>query len=200
MSSAANSKYQQSIIGTRILSSFYGTTSPACADQQNINQECLKAAIAHIVGCWEGYVEAVIQEFVAKTRIQANARAWPLIVQFEAMVQNAAKELNTPNWDRTRNLLILISGVDPYASWIWAPKFTNQQDTKEFFDGIMNVRHAFAHGFTVPSNIKGLSATGSLDLNYINDTINFFAFMVDIIDQLLEHELHHKHNCRSGWN
>src|SRR5215472_6562466 len=106
MPSAAHARYQISIVGSKILRNFVGHSSPACAAQGVIDQEVLKAAVANAVGCWEGYFESVLKEFVAKTRVHAHTRAWPLIVQFEVMVDKVTKDLNTPNWDVTRNILI----------------------------------------------------------------------------------------------
>jgi len=160
----------------------------------------MKAAIASSVGCWEGYVEAVLKEFVAKTRINAQRKSWALIAQFEAIVDKLTSELNTPSWEKVRELLIGITGVDPYTSWVFKPIFSNQQDSKEFFDGILQVRHSFAHGFTIPSNIKGLNVKGKLDMIYVKQAFDFIEFIACETDKLLERELETKHACFSGWS
>jgi hypothetical protein len=197
-SSLAHQQFQKSLASARILASFAG--QPCAGHAQDVcDQTCMMAAIASAVGAWEGYLEAVLVEFVAKTRVQAHARAWPLIAQFEVMVHKATSDLNTPNWDKSRELLIRISGVDPYASWIWAPKFASQTDTKDFFDGLMSVRHAFAHGFSVPSNVRALGNTSGLTIQYVGDVLDCLTFFSITTDGLLEHELKHKHDCRSGW-
>lgn len=200
MPSASHAKFKSTEMGSRILKSFVSSPSPACPDQALIDQECMKAAIANIVGCWEGYVENVLREFVAKTRVHAHRRAWSLISQFEVMVDKAAKDLNTPNWDKTRELLMQITGIDPFSSWVWAPKFSSPQDTKEYLDGILNVRHAFAHGFAIPADIKGLGTPGILDPAYVDDAFRCIDFFVDKTDLLLEHDLIHRHDCRTGWS
>jgi len=58
------------------------------------------------------YLEDVLKEFVSKTRVQAQRRAWTLIVQFESLVQKLTAELNTPSWEKARELII-ITGMDP---------------------------------------------------------------------------------------
>ena len=197
--SASISRFLSALDEAQILQSFAGKPSSITNDQARIDQTCLKATIANGVGCWEGYVEGVLQEFVAKTRVHAQSKAWTLIVQFEIMVKKQTDGLNTPNWDKARELISHITGVDPYVSWIWTPKFSNQQMTKEFFDGVMNVRHAFAHGFPLPTGVPGLLTPGALDPVYVKDALNCLEFFAKTTDSLLEHELTHRHNCRTGW-
>lgn len=181
-----------------MLRAFVGTLQQG-RTQELVDQTCLIAAVASAVGAWEGYLEGVLKEFVAKTRVFAQSRAWPLIAQFEVMVQKATNALNTPNWDKSREILIHVAGVDPYASWIWAPKFSSQPDTKEFFDGLMAVRHSFAHGFAVPSNIKELGQGGRLTVVYAGEVLDCLQFFASATDQLLEHELKYKHGSPAGW-
>jgi len=200
MPSNAFAKFQNSGIGAEILKSNVGIPSSACSDQSFVDQTCLKAAIALAVGCWEGYIEGALREFVSKTRVQAHRRAWGLVAQFETIVDKMASDLNTPNWDKTRELLMTLTGMDPYASWVWSPKFSNQTDTKLFFDGVMSVRHAFAHGFSIPPNVPGLAVPGVLDLAYVDDALNCIKFFATTTDRLLEHELTHRHGCQTGWS
>lgn len=200
MPSAAYKKFYDNLVSAQVLRVNVGLPCSACSDQSFVDQTLLKAAIASAVGCWEGYIEAVIREFVLKIRLQSHRNAWGLISQYELIVDKKASSLNTPNWDKARELIIEVTGMDPYSGWIWLPKFTNQNDTKNFFDGIMLVRHAFAHGFDVPQNIPGLSNSRLLDQNYASESINCIEFFVAKTDELLEHELRFRHACRNGWN
>jgi lambda repressor-like predicted transcriptional regulator len=200
MSSAALKKFQRSLVGARVLASFFGANSAASTNQDFTDQCVLCASIAQAVGSWEGFVEGVLPEFVSKTRIQAHRKAWTLIVQFESLVNKLASDLNTPNWDKSRELILNITGMDPYSSWIWSPRYTNQTDTKAFFDGILNVRHSFAHGFAVPRDVPGLSVPGELDSAYVDAAISCLEFFAERTDTLLEHELKHRHGCTAGWN
>jgi len=123
-----------------------------------------------------------------------------LIAQFETIVDKMTSDLNTPNWEKTRELLINITGMDPYSSWIFQPKYNNQNDTKQFFDGVMAVRHAFAHGFAIPAGIYGLSTPGLLDVTYVSEALECIKFFAETSDSLLEYELTHRHGCMTGWN
>jgi hypothetical protein len=200
MSSNALTKFQSTRIGAEVLKSHCGTPSVACPDQNFVDQTCLRAAVSQGVGCWEGYIEAALREFVSKTRVQAHRKAWGLIAQFETIVDKMASDLNTPNWDKTRDLLITLTGMDPYASWVFAPDFQNQNDTKIFFDGVMSVRHSFAHGFPTPLTVPGLAVPGVLDVPYVEKALNCIKFFAEKTDQLLEYELTHRHGCVAGWS
>ena len=200
MGSAALKKFQDSIVGARVLASFFGIASTASTSQAFTDQCLLKASVGQAVGCWEGYVEAVLPEFVSKTRVHAHRKAWTLIVQFESLVNKLAKDLNTPSWDKSRELILSVTGMDPYASWIWGPRFSSQTDTKAFFNGILDVRHSFAHGFAVPMNVPGLAVPGQLDSAYVSDATICLEFFATTVDSLLEHELTHRHACAAGWN
>ncbi len=200
MDSTALKKFNDALTGGRVLQSFAGNvTSIPNIDQKLVDQTLWKAAVAQAVGCWEGYIEAVLPEFVSKTRVNANRRAWTLIVQFESLVKKMTEDLNTPAYDKCRELITAITGMDPYPSWIWAPKFANQVDTKSFFKGVMDVRHSFAHGFSVPSNVPGILIPGELDNAYVTDAIDCLTFFAVKTDYLLEHELTHRHSCAAGW-
>jgi hypothetical protein len=200
MPSVAHSKFLQQISGARIIESFCDKPSTATSDQAEIQQVCLLAAVAQSVGCWEGYIEAVIREFVSKTRVMAQRRSWPLIVQFEALVDKLASELNTPSWEKARELFIVVCGADPHSIWIWSPRFSNSTDTKLFFDGVMRVRHAFAHGFNIPADVPGLAIPGKLDVTYTTEVLDCIMFFAQATDNLLENELKVRHACASGWN
>ncbi|WP_312345730.1 hypothetical protein [Stenotrophomonas acidaminiphila] len=199
MSSVALAKFNEMMSGADVLAKYAGVPSPTGVAQVDADQICQKAAVANAVGCWEGYLEAVLREFVSKVRVQANRRSWTLVVQYEAIVDKLAAELNTPSWEKARDIILVVTGMDPYASWIWSPKFTNQNDTKEFFDGVMKVRHAFAHGFRVPNTIPGVAAPGMLDPVYVQDVFQCVRFFAEGTDSLLEHELTHRHSCPAGW-
>lgn len=200
MPSVSFSKFESTILGAKVLQSYIGANSSIANSQEFIDQTCMKAAIAAAVGCWEGYIESALREFVSKTRVHRHRSSWGLIAQFETIVDKMASDLNTPNWERTRELLMAVTGMDPYASWVWEEKFTNQTDTKLFFDGVMSVRHSFAHGFPIPARVTGLLSPGILDQEYVEDAIECINFFAHTTDQLLEHELAHRHGCQTGWN
>jgi hypothetical protein len=200
MGSASLAKFDSSLLGAKVLASFSGSTSTASADKEFTDQCLLRAAIAQAVGCWEGYIEGALKEFVSRTRVQAHRRAWVLIAQYESLVDKMTADFNTPSWEKSRDLILNVTGMDPFNSWIWPTRYINPNDTKDFFDGILKVRHSFAHGFSVPNDIQGVLVKGKLDVAYVNDAIDCLDFFAKTTDSLLEHELKHRHGCTTGWN
>lgn len=200
MASGAYVKFQAMVDEAEVLAAFASLANPHLADQAIVTQVCYKASVAAAVGCWEGYIEAVLREFVSKVRVQSHRKTWSLIAQFEALVDKLASELNTPSWEKARELILTVTGMDPFASWIWIPKFQNQNDTKNFFDGVLRVRHAFAHGFKIPHDVAGVAVAGELDAGFVEDAISCIRFFASKTDDLLAYELTHRHACNSGWS
>jgi hypothetical protein len=118
MPSLSISAFNQAFIGVNVLRSFAACPSPVTNDQPFIDETCRKATIAMAVGCWEGYVESVVREFIAKVRLQTHRRNWSLFGQFEVIVDAKIEKLNTPNWDVVRNLIIEVIGLDRFNAWI----------------------------------------------------------------------------------
>jgi RiboL-PSP-HEPN len=200
MNSASLNKFLASVLGAKILISFVGQPSAQSMQQTVTDQTLLRAAVAQAVGCWEGYIEEVLKEFVSKARVQSHRRAWTLGIQFESIVKKLTSELNTPSWDNARDLILNVTGMDPYASWVWSPRFSNQTDTKSFLTDVMDVRHSFAHGFATPHTIAGLIPPGQLNSIYAGEVLDCLAFLATTTDSLLEHELTHRHACNAGWS
>jgi hypothetical protein len=199
MDSAAIAKFRISISGAKVLNGLVGSVAVGSVSQAFTDQTLMRAAVAQSVGSWEGYLEEVLKEFVTKTRVQTHRRAWTLVVQFESLVHKLTSELNTPSWDKARDLIINVTGMDPYSSWIWAPRFTTQNDTQAFLKGVMDVRHSFAHGFSTPTSVPGIATPGVLDQAYVVDVFACLEFLASTTDSLLEHELTHRHGCNTGW-
>jgi hypothetical protein len=199
MDSTALARFRKSLSAAHVLHCLLGAAAPVSPSQDFTDQTLLRAAVAQSVGSWEGYLEEVLKEFVGKTRVQAHRRAWTLVVQFESLVHKLTSELNTPSWDKARELILNITGMDPYSSWIWRPRFATQNDTQTFLKGIMDVRHSFAHGFSTPNSVPGLATPGLLDGQYVADVFSCLEFLASTTDALLEHELTHRHSCSSGW-
>lgn len=198
MPSLAHGKFSESLEQAYILVGLSTNSTQSIFSAQKTELACLQAAIACSVGCWEGYIENALKEFVSKTKLGIR-RPWQLIAQFEYIVEKITAELNTPSWDKVRETMLTVAGIDPNPAWTFTPFFQNQQTTKDFFDGIMKVRHSFAHGFSVPHGIPGVVTPGMLDQNYAITALSCIAYMAHKTDKLLEHELIYRHNQPAGW-
>lgn len=196
MPSNSLSNLTASIIQSKTLCEFYSHTNNASTNQEKIECACLNASIACVIGVWEGYIENVLVEFVEKSK--PPKKPWGLTTQFEYVVKKMTTDLNTPSWEKVRELVISVSGIDPISVWIYPPKFVNPQASKEFFDDALKVRHSFAHGFKTPINITG-SHSGNVDKGYADLLINFIEHISLETDKLLGHELTVKYGRVHGW-
>jgi hypothetical protein len=199
MPSQARHSYSLAAQQRDVLYGLASSTAPFFSTADETEQSCLKASVACGVGCWEGYIENVLREFVLKTKTGITKRPWQLISQFEYVVQRLTDDLNTPSWEKVRELVHTITGIDPTPAWSCTPLFANTQSAKDFFDGLMKVRHSFAHGFNVPHGIPHLVTQGKLDGGYVATCSSLIDNLVFRTDALLEHELIHRHNCSNGW-
>ncbi|WP_447829994.1 hypothetical protein [Aeromonas salmonicida] len=196
MPSNALNSLTSSIIQAKILCEFYSHTNTASKNKIEIEGACLNASIACAIGILEGYIENVLVEFVEKSK--PPKKPWGLTTQFEYIVKKMTSDLNTPSWEKVRELVISVSGIDPISGWTYTPHFMSIQASKEFFDDALKVRHSFAHGFKTPINITG-SASGLVDKQYSDLLICFIEKMSLETDKLLEHELKVKYGRQHGW-
>lgn len=118
---------------------------------------CLHAALAMLVASWEGYLESVTIE---TQRLLADPTHQKLTATLSLLSDLASKEIkrfNTPNADNSRNLLLAYTGFDPINAWQWSAGGLNAIQSRQRLDEILKVRHCFAHGASIPTNIHWAS-------------------------------------------
>jgi hypothetical protein len=109
------------------------------------------AALAASVGSWEAYLESVSREFLSEI-------ADPLDIRFTALQQlliprleEALKRFNTPNAKNSRELLFNFTGYDPINDWNWPRRRLGGIAVRTRIDEVLQVRHSFAHGYSMPA-------------------------------------------------
>ena len=145
----------------------------------------LHAALAAGCAAWNFYVPNLIRDFLTST---AN----PLDIQYHALhsvltqvSEDQIYKFNTPNADNARNLLISLTGYDPFSDWIWPERGLNAIATRERLKEILKVRHSFAHGFTMPSYpwTTGPGGTALLKKDAVKMTFALFKNLVRRTDR-----------------
>ncbi len=135
------------------------------------------AALTAYVAAWNAYIKNLITDFydVISDPSQSKFRAIYTIARKRA--ENAITRFNTPNSENTRNILIQYTGYDPINTTLWIQR--------RKLDDIVEVRHSFAHGFDMPSNVwtQSLSRRGQLTSKAIQETEMFFRKLVKITDK-----------------
>lgn len=123
-------------------------------------QACLHAALASHVAAWEAYCESIVIEFFAEA-------ADPTRSDYSRMHQTAqdfaavhVKKFNTPNFDNSRDLILASTGFDPFGVWNWPARSRSVQWVRTRLNEVLQVRHAFAHGYPLPAYQWTTGATG----------------------------------------
>jgi hypothetical protein len=147
-------------------------------------QACLHAALASHVAAWEAYCESIVIEFFAVAADPTRSDYAQVHQIGEAFAKARIKTFNTPNFDNSRNLILASTGFDPYSRWSWAPRSQNVQWVKERLDEVLQVRHAFAHGFPLPTYKWTTAAKGRTRLTSvaIDDVAALLANLVKQTD------------------
>jgi hypothetical protein len=111
-------------------------------------------------------------------------------------------KFNTPNSENSRDLLNSQTGYDPIANWIWDTRGYSGQQTRDFLNEIMKVRHSFAHGFPMPSYDWNLSPSGNPRLTkaILEDCKAFFLFMVKRTDNGLKIHVQTRFGIGDVWD
>lgn len=129
----------------------------------------LHAALTAQVAAWDVYVKAVALEYFAATSDATNARFMAMHSLLQGRMAEAAKKLNTPNSENSRNHLLIYTGFDPWPTWI-NTKFgnnllINSLMVRNRIDEIFTLRHSFAHGLSMPSHSWNTNSSGVAHLN-----------------------------------
>jgi hypothetical protein len=133
---------------------------------------CLHAALAMFVAAWEAYLERLVRETQALIADPLNPRLSATLALLTKLSEAELKKFNTPNSDNSRNLLIEFTGYDPINDWVLPGMGLSGIQTRARVDEILKLRHSFAHGFAIPTNIQwvksrnspGVLSVGSLQL------------------------------------
>lgn len=164
MSSASFVRFQSSVEAARDLRSVVkdDRLRPVSHEQKTRFRH---AALATYVAGWDSYLNQVTAEFVQKTASSTDTGYVSLHSLVAPIIEQKLRKFNTPNWENSRELLISCTGYDPISDWTWRKAQLNRQQSQEFLNGILKVRHSFAHGFSIPTFDWTQTPTGRIQLS-----------------------------------
>lgn len=144
----------------------------------------LHAALATYVAGWDSYLNQVTTEFVQKIANPTDAGYVSLYSLIKPIIDQKLKKFNTPNWENSRELLVSCTGYDPISDWAWRKAQLNRQQSQDFLNGILKVRHSFAHGFAIPTFTWTQTPTGRIQLSdqVLLRIERFFSHLVSATD------------------
>lgn len=149
------------------------------------------ASLASSVAAWDAYINNIINEFFSVTTkaIQPDYHAIHTIAQQSA--QAALSRFNTPNWENSRNIVLLYTGFDPISYWVWPSRGLSSPQVQERLNQILKVRHSFAHGFQLPVYEWTRSPAGKVRLTAeaLKYNERFISHLVRSTDKGLKHHI-----------
>lgn len=163
MPSPAATKFLQSLGRAEVLRA---TRIPSGSPKEvsSKRQVYYHAALAASVAAWDAYLNQIVLDFYNVTANPLDAAYHSLHASARAVAESALKKFNTPNWENSRNLLVLHTGFDPLPHWVWPAQRMAVAHVQERLNQILKVRHSFAHGFQIPSFSWTQSPKGSVRL------------------------------------
>lgn len=147
---------------------------------------CLHAALAMLVAAWEAYLERLVREAQQAVADSANTKLSAALSLLTSLTEKEIKRFNTPNAENSRTLLFAHTGYDAINDWQWVTGGLNGIQARTRLDEILQIRHSFAHGFAIPTNIawaKNRNHPGALNLTALRNVDRFLAHIVRETDR-----------------
>lgn len=161
----------------------------------------LHAALASHVAAWESYVERLVANFLLEVADPTIAKYLALHSILEPLAHAAIEKYNTPNAEKTRELLLGYTGYDPINDWVWPKRSMSGHQVRLYLNEILKVRHSFAHGFSMPSYAWNTSPSGKVRLtnSAILDVERFFQNLVQQTDSGLAKHIKSHYKSSLTW-
>ena len=163
---------------------------------------CLRAALAMLVAAWEAYLERLVREVQRDIADPAQVRLSAVLSLLTLVSEKEVKRFNTPNASNSRDLLFVHTGYDPINDWQWAAGHLSGVQARERLDEILRIRHSFAHGFPVPTDIawvKDRNRAGVLNATALTSVDKFLAHMVRVTDSGMKGHLLSAFGFTANW-
>jgi len=164
-------------------------------------QAILHATLAGYVATWEAYLEQLTRDFYSAISSPARPDFHALHTIALARAIRAVQTFNTPNPDNARNLLLENTGFDPWPVWIWPARRMNVVQVRELLTQILDVRHSFAHGYSMRAYPWTTSVTGRVRLNWaaVSMTEALFRTLITRTDSGMKQHVETVYALRLPW-
>ncbi|MFL9940379.1 hypothetical protein [Paraburkholderia graminis] len=155
-----------------------------------------------LVAAWEGYLERLVGEVQQEITDPGHARLSAVLALFKLITDREVKYFNTPNAENARGLLYTHTGYDPINDWQWAAGALNGPQCRQRLNEILRVRHSFAHGFAIPTDIQWARhgvTPGKLTVTVLQSVDRFLSHMVKVTDAGMSLHLATVFGVATGW-
>ena len=192
MPSKAAIEFGRARFNARLLLAAAARQPKTAADFPAHKAVCLHAALAMLVAAWEAYLERLLREVQFEISDSTQTRLSAVLALLTQITESEIKRFNTPNYSNSRELFIKHIGYDPINDWDWPGGGLSGIQSRNRLDEILQVRHSFAHGFPVPTDIhwvRSRNRPGVLNVAILQSVDKFIAHMIAVTDQGLKDHL-----------
>jgi hypothetical protein len=159
------------------------------------------ASLAASVGSWEAYLESVSREFLDEIADPLDARFSALQQLLKPRLEAELKRFNTPNSRNSRELLYHFTGYDPINDWHWPQRNIGGVAVRALIDEILQVRHSFAHGYSMPAYTWNSTRAGQprLTAESLRMVSALFSHLVSVTDRGLDGHIRITYGLSRVW-
>lgn len=168
-----------------------------------------RAGVVLIVAAWQAYIEKLTLEvlgFVERILNEPENPSW-VKASFsfrKPAVTKSVGDLNTPNSENVRRLLLWSFGFDPRPHGIYeeGPRQWSANEFCQRTDEWLRIRHAIAHGNNLPDNLpwlKNEAGTPRLKLTLLRECERHFRKLAVLTDKAISEFMFNDYHLRLGW-
>jgi hypothetical protein len=163
---------------------------------------CLHAALAMLVAAWEAYLERLVRDVQHEIADTTQVRLSAVLSLLTLITEYEVKRFNTPNATNSRELLVTHTGYDPINDWQWPRGGLSGVQARVRLDEILRIRHSFAHGFPVPTDIhwvRNRNCPGILNASALKSVDRFLAHLIVVTDRGVKSHLSLTYGVTPHW-
>jgi hypothetical protein len=112
------------------------------------------------VAAWNAYVVGLVRTFYVEVANASTPTFHAVHTLSSALAEMDLGKFNTPNADKSRELVAVCTGYDPWPDWAWPRGGLSVLAVKQRINEVLKVRHSFAHGFAMPAFSWNVDASG----------------------------------------
>jgi hypothetical protein len=153
------------------------------------------------VAAWNAYVVGLVRAFYVEVANAAVPTFHAMHTISSALAEMDLGKFNTPNADKSRELIVVCTGYDPWPDWGWPRAGLSALAVQQRINEILKVRHSFAHGFAMPTygwNVDG-SGHARLTRGVLIWNRSFFRGLAVRTDAGMKTHIKAIYGCAVGW-
>ncbi len=202
MPSQAAVEFGRARVAAGLLLTAASTSPQTRTNASSHKAACLHAALAMLVAAWEAYLERLVREVQREIADSTQVKLSAVLSLLVDITESEVRRFNTPNAHNSRTLLITYIGYDPINDWQWPGGGLSGVQARARLDEILRIRHSFAHGFPLPTDIPWVRSgnrNGVLNIGTLKSVDKFFAHLIVVTDHGVKSHLSLTYGVAPSW-